>query len=291
MDGYTSWIRSGSWPDSRQFFQFAFQRKLAHNGAMKRLSALLLVAVGATSALASPFAATLNTNMTRYRVNVANNAEVPLGTNPFMSDSLAMGATGTLYSADSLGVIWDVSGAPIPVGPTGKTQIGDLVAGNNGLWGFSNFNQELFFFDFGTSSVTYAQSINGVGGFTITGVAYQGSTGDVYLSGNIGLNTDTLFHVMNSSTSATAVGAMNNGDGVSYFSDIEFDASGTLYAMSWYHRWFYSVSTVNANTSFVSAGPHRDVTAMALPVPEPSAFVGIVVCFSFLLYRKRPSGR
>lgn len=113
-----------------------------------------------------------------------------------------------------------------------------------------------------------------MGGSTITGVAYEGATGDVYLSGNTGLNTDTLYVVPTSSGSATSVGPMANGDALSYFSDIEFDASGTLYAMSWYHRWFYTVSTANATTSLVSSGPHRDVTAMALTVPEPAAVAG-----------------
>lgn len=260
---------------------------MAHNEFMKSASLCVGLCLASGLAQASPFAWTLNTNMTRYRVDVATNNEIPISNSPFMSDSLARSASGNLYSADSLGVIWDVTGAQIPVGPTGRTQIGDLVMGNNGLWGFSNASQELFFFDFGSSSVTYAQTINGVGGFTITGVAYQGSTGDVYLSGYIGLNTDTLFHVMNSSNNALLVGNMANGDSFSYFSDIEFDASGTLYAMSWYHRWFYSVSTVNATTSFVSAGPHRDVTAMALPVPEPAALVGLAIGSAILLLRRR----
>jgi hypothetical protein len=94
--------------------------------------------------------------------------------------------------------------------------------GVNGLWGFSNASQELFFFDFGTSSVTSAQTISGVGGSTITGVAYEGTTGDVYLSGNTGPNTDTLYLVPSSSGSAMSVGPMANGDAISYFSDIEF---------------------------------------------------------------------
>ena len=224
---------------------------------------------------AAPIAWTLDANMTRFRVPVATNTEFSLTNNPFQSDSLARSASGTLYSADPVGMIWDVTnGFQIPVGPTSRMMIGDLVMGVNGLWGFSNASQELFFFDFGTSAVTYAQTISGVGGSTITGVAYEGATGDVYLSGNTGLNTDTLYVVPTSSGSATSVGPMANGDALSYFSDIEFDASGTLYAMSWYHRWFYTVSTANATTSLVSSGPHRDVTAMALTVPEPAAVAG-----------------
>jgi hypothetical protein len=229
--------------------------------------------------------------MTRYNVNVATNAEIAIPNNPFMSDSLARSAAGTLYSADSAGMIWDVTaGFQIPVGPTGRTQIGDLVVGGNGLWGFSNASQELFFFDFGSSGVTSAQVISGLGGATVTGVAYEGSTGDVYLSGNTGLNTDTLFRVPNASAAATTVGSMANGDAFSYFSDIEFDASGTLYAISWYHRWFYTVAPANGATTLVSTGPHRDATAMALTIPEPSTSAMILAglgCIGYVLMRQR----
>jgi hypothetical protein len=34
-------------------------------------------------------------------------------------------------------------------------------------------------------------------------------------------------------------------------------------------------STANATTSLVSTGPHRDVTAMALTVPEPAALAAV----------------
>lgn len=92
---------------------------------------------------------------------MATNTKFSLTNNPFQSDSLARSASGTLYSADPVGMIWDVTNAfQIPVGPTSRTMIGDLVMGVNGLWGFSNASQELFFFDFGTSAVTYAQTIS-----------------------------------------------------------------------------------------------------------------------------------
>lgn len=78
--------------------------------------------------------ATLDTNTLRDQVDVATNKDVPISNNPFASDSLAASAAGTLYSADASGVIHDVTtGFPIPVGPTGRTQIGDLVMGVNGL--------------------------------------------------------------------------------------------------------------------------------------------------------------
>lgn len=250
---------------------------------MKSLTLLIVLAASAGFVQAAPFAATLNTNMTRYQVNVPTNAELPIVNNPFMSDSLAQSSAGTLYSADPSGVIWNVTTVPIPVGPTSRSQIADLVYGNGGLWGYSNMSQELFFFDLGTSNVTYAQTLIGTSAYTITGVAYQASTGDIYLNGNTGLNTDTLLHVANSSSTAVSVGAMTNLDAFSYFSDIEFDATGTLYAMSWYHRWFYTVSTTNAATSFVSTGPHRDVTAMAFAVPEPSSVIGLAWCSLILI--------
>lgn len=58
--------------------------------------------------------------------------------------------------------------------------------------------------------------------------------------------------------------------------------------MSFYHRYFYTVSTSTAATSFVSAGPHRDTTAMALnPVPEPGAVIVLVAGLGGLLRRRR----
>lgn len=232
----------------------------------------LALCLGAATVQASPMVWTLNTNMTRFAVNAATNAALPIANSPFQSDSLAVSSAGTLYSADANGMIWDVTGAfQIPVGPTSRTQIGDLVAAGTGLWGFSNASQELFHFDLISPGVTSAQVITGLGGSTITGVAHEASTGDIYLSGvTAGPNPDVLFRVPNSATAATTVGPMIHGDSTSYISDIEFDASGTLYAGTWYHRWFYSVSTATAATSFLSAGPHVDMTAIAIVVPEPS---------------------
>lgn len=223
----------------------------------------------ALESAAAPIANTLNFNQTRYRVNMATNLEIPIPGQSFYSDSLAMSPSGTLYSADASGVIWDVTGAfAIPVGPTGRTQIADLVMGSGGLWGFSNASQELFFYDLGTSSVTSAQVITGLSGHWITGVAYQMSTGDIYLCGYTGVNSDTLFHIASSATAATTVGSMFNGETASYFVDLEFGADGSLYAVSFIYRWFYSVSTASAATTFISSGAfHRDLTAMALPVP------------------------
>jgi hypothetical protein len=249
---------------------------------------LLFVSIGlfgAGSVQGAPIVGTLNTNTSRYFVNVANNNEFFFGNNLFQSDSLAQSPAGTLYSIDAAGVIWDVTAGPFPAGPTARTQVGDLVYGNGGLWGFSNATQELFFFDLGSSTVTSSQVISGTGTNTITGVAYQPSTGDVYLSGYIGLNTDKLFRVPNASNTATLVGSMANADPASYFSDIEFDSTGTLYAMSWFHRWFYTVSTTTALTTLVSTGPHRDVTAMAFAVPEHASWLGLA--WGALLIRNR----
>lgn len=243
-----------------------------------------LIAICGCLALAShgfsaPIAYELNFNTSIYRVNAANNNEILYGNAPFMSDSLAMSPSLSLYSADPGGVLWNITGAPIPVGPTGFTQIADLDWANNGLWGFSNPSSSLFFFDLGLNTVTYSAAITGLGGSTVTGVAHDSATGDIYLSANTGLNTDLLLKIPSASTTAIPIGAMAISDALSYIADIDFDgATGNLYAMSFYHRDFYTVNTTSGATTFVSTGPHRDTTAMALnPVPEPGtlAFLGL----------------
>jgi len=218
----------------------------------------------------------LNTNQTLDLVNVAANTDVPVTTVFFPSDSLAVTPAGTLYTADGFGNLWDVTGPPIPVGPTLRTQIADLDWAGNGLWGYSNSSQELFYFDLGSSSVTYAATLTLPGSLSpsavVSGVAHDAGSGDIYLSAWDGLNNDVLLRVAASTTTALLVGSMAHGDGFSYISDIDFDAGGTLHAVTWFHRWFYSVSTVTAATTFLSSGPHRDSTAMALaPVPVPAA--------------------
>jgi len=227
----------------------------------------------ASSGFSATIAYELNYNTSIYRVNAANNNELFYGNAPFQSDSLAISSSLTLYSADSSGVLWNITGAPIPVGPSGFTQIADLDWANNGLWGFSNFNNSLFFFNLGLNAVTYSATITGLGAATVTGVAHDASSGDIYLSANTGLNTDQLLKVPFSTTSAVAIGAMPISDAFSYIADIDFDGTtGNLYAMSFYHRDFYTVNLSNGATTFVSTGPHRDTTAMALnPIPEPTA--------------------
>lgn len=214
----------------------------------------------------------LNTNQNIELVNLAGNVGGPINNIGFASDSLARSPSGQLYAADGFGNVWNVTGAPIPVGPTGRTQIGDLDWAANGLWGYANGSSELFFFDFGSSSVTYAQTIALAPGAVVTGVAHQPSSGDIFLATRNGLNNDALLRVPASASAAVGVGALAHGDSASYVSDIDFDAGGTLYAMTWFHRWFYTVSTSTAATTLVSVGPHRDTTAFALaPVPEPAS--------------------
>ncbi len=258
---------------------------------MRRPFGLLAVLAMAAAAPSAPFAWVLNTNTTKHRVNVPTNAEVPLGSTGFLSDSLARTPSGVLISADANGNLWDVTGPNIPVGPTGRTQIGDLDYGVGGLWGFSNASSELFFYDLGSNSVTYAATITlpGSGSPTVTGVAYQPGSGDIYLSANVGLNTDRLLRVPFSTTSALLVGPMAISDAFSFVSDIDFDAGGTLYAMTWFHRDFLTVSTSTAVTTFVSAGPHRDTTAMAFdPVPEPASLAALSLgCLAIARNRRK----
>jgi hypothetical protein len=243
------------------------------------MGALVLAAAAAvamSAAQAAPTGWVLKTNQGIDLVNVANNAEAAASSTVFPSDSLAVTPGGTLFSADGGGNLWNVTGPPIPVGPTMRTQIADLDWAGNGLWGYSNASTELFFFDLGASSITYAATLtlpaSLPAGAIVTGVAHQTGSGDVFLSAHDGLNNDVLLRVPASSTVAQLVGGMAHGDSFSYISDIDFDATGTLHAMTWFHRWFYTVSPATAATGFVSVGPHRDATALALtPVPEPTS--------------------
>ena len=247
-----------------------------------RIHTVLCVAVAglafatAPSLEAAPLGWVLNTNQTLDLVNLATNADAPFNTTPFQSDSLAATPLGTLYAADGFGNLWDVTGPPIPVGPTLRTQIADLDWAANGLWGYSNASQELFYYDLGSSSVTYAATLTLPGslssGAIVSGVAQDPGSGDIFLSAWDGLNNDLLLRVPNATSTALLVGSMAHGDGFSYISDIDFDAAGTLYAVTWFHRWFYSVAPGTAATNFISSGPHRDTTALALkPVPLPPA--------------------
>ncbi len=241
---------------------------------MKRSILCLSLATLCGTAMAAPFTYVLNTNMTIDVANIPTNASVPYGSTTFLSNSLAVTPSGTLISANAAGVLWNVTGAPIPIAPTGRTGIGDLDYASNGLWGFSNASKELFFFDLGSNSVTYAQTLTLPGGsnVTVTGVAHHASTGDVYLSANNNLNNDFLLQIPSFSSTVNVIGAMPHADAFSFISDIDFDASGNLYAMTWFHRYFYTVNTSNAAMTFVSAGPHRDTTGMAMmPVPEPAS--------------------
>ena len=244
---------------------------------MRALVATGVIALLVTSPIqAAPLGWVLNTNQTLDLVDLATNADAPASTTFFPGDSLAASPGGTLYVADPAGNLWDVTGPPIPVGPTLRTQIADLDWAASGLWGYSNASQELFFFDLGSSSVTYAAALTLPGSLSsaavVSGVAHDAATGDIYLSAWDGLNNDYLLRVATATTTALLVGTMSHGDGFSYISDIDFDAGGTLYAMTWFHRWFYAVSPTTAATTLLSSGPHRDSTGLALqPVPVPAA--------------------
>ena len=252
-----------------------------------RIAILCVVACIASISTAAPLARVVRTNPFIDVVNVANQNEVTVSNTGFATDSLAMDPVGSLFSADATGKIFNVT-APVTflVGSTGFTQIGDLDYAAGGLWGFSNANQTLFFFDFAATSVTYSVALTSLSPVTVTGVAYRPTDGSIFLSANAGLNNDLLFQVPSASSTATLVGNMPDGDNASYFADIDFDAAGTLYAMTWFHRDFYSVNPATGATTLISNGPHRDVTGMALsPVPEPGSLS--VLGLATLVFAKR----
>lgn len=257
------------------------------------MKVFVLMAAGICSlSAANPFGFAINMGGPVESVNLATNADASAGSFGFATDSLAADPSGNLYSADSSGMLWKLTGSgPAPIGPTGLTGIADLDYANGGFWGFSNPSQSLFYFDLGSSSITVMTPLAGLGPVSVTGVAYRPSDGSVFLSGYAGFNNDALFQVLPNASSAMAIGALANGDSGSYISDIDFDpATGKLYAMTWYHRWFYEVNPGNASSSLVSTGPHRDVTGLALPaVPEPLTVLTLVVAIAGWRMNRRRS--
>lgn len=244
--------------------------------------AALLCTASLGPAAAAPLGWVLHTNQSLALVDLASNSAAAAGSTPFASDSLAVTPAGALYSADPGGVVWNVTAAPFPAGATQRTQIADLdwAAGgpSGGLWGYSNASQELFFFDLGSGSVTYAAVLTLPAPLSpaavVTGVAHAAGSGDVFLSAYDG-PASVLLRVPAAASSALWVGTLAHGDGASYVADIDFDAAGTLYAMTWFHRHIYTVDPATAITAGLSVGPHSDSTALALlPVPEaPTAWL------------------
>jgi hypothetical protein len=237
--------------------------------------------------MAAPFARVANSNMTIESVDTPTNLGTLVTNLNFLSESLALSPMGSLYVADPGGNLWEVSTNPIPAGGTGRTGTADLDWSGNGMWSFSDGSSELFYFDLGATAVTYSQTLNIPVGLTVSGVAHQDSTGDTNLSAFDGALNTYLFKNPVSSASLNLVGTMLHTDTASYVSDIEFDASGRLYGVTWFHRHFMTVNPLTAATSTVSMGPHRDSSAFALdPVPEPGSAITLAIGL-FNLTRKR----
>jgi hypothetical protein len=258
-------------------------------------SVWLALALGSVVSLAASSFGVLNGLGQIELVDPLTNADSSFGNPLFPSDSLAITPAGQYYSADAAGMIFNLTATgPIPAGPSGYAQIGDLDFAPGGLWGFSNAVQDLFFFNLGSASVTYSVTLNTLVGYKVTGVAYQPGSGDIFLSANLGLNTDQLYRVdLLPTPSVSLVGALLHSDGASYVSDIDFGAGGTLYAMTWFHRHFYSVNPATAATAQLSVGPHRDATAMAFAeVPEATVSVPVLAAlFAWLGWRRVQAGR
>lgn len=259
---------------------------------LKMLSTVAAGILTGGSAAASPMVWALNFNQTINTVDAANNGETPFLPSSVQSDGLAADPMGILYVSDTTGMIYSVQGS-IPLGNSGFTQIGDLTYGGGGLWGFSNTADTLFFFDLGLATVTYSLPItSGLGAYDITGIARQPSTGNFYLSGNTGSNQDALFLLDLNTASASMIGSIGHSDAFSYVSDIEFEGSGMLLAMTWYHRDFYAVNPADASVTLLSTGPHRDVTGMAIlpqsQVPEAGTWVaGLGMALATWMYSRR----
>ncbi len=258
--------------------------------AVMRNAFVLLLGILGSQAIAAPFVRVANSNLTIELVNVPTNSGLPIINLSFPTNSLALAPSGSLYAADPAGNLWDVAVVPIPAGSIGKADIGDLDWSGSGMWGFSNATGELFFFDTGSSTVTYNQALSLPSGLSVSGVAHQDSTGDTYLSAfDAGYNT-LLFKNPASSAALNLVGTMSHTDSGSYVADIEFNAAGTLHGVTWFHRHFLTINPITAATSTISVGPHRDSTAFALnPVPEPTS--ALAWGPGFLAIRRRSSLR
>lgn len=250
---------------------------------MHRLLLLTLFCGLGTSSLNGAVVGALNGTGVIDLVDMTTNTDVSSGNLPFSSDSLAVDSIGNFYSAAPNGTIFHLTSVvPVPVGFTSYQQIGDLDHATGGLWGYDNATTDLFFFDLGSTSVTYSAPLAALSAHTITGVAYQISSGSVFLSGYQNSNPDELFRVDFTPTpSVSLIGTMTHSDSFSYISDIEFDANGTLHAMTWFHRHFYTVDTSTAALGLLSVGPHRDATALAIQdIPEGSQ-IGAVLSLVF----------
>lgn len=251
------------------------------------LAAFGLLAFGIVRAAPVPHCTTLSGVL--LTCDVPPNNDTLVGPSGVATDSLAADVNGKLYSADATGNIFQVTGSGATfVGPTGLGLIGDLDGDANGLWGYSNSQSILFYYDLGLNNVTIQTPMPQLIGQTINGVALSGA-GSIFLSTKIG---NVLHEVMNPlAPVSTMIGAMATADGE--FGDIDFDpATGILYGVTYANRWWYTIATSNAAT--VNVSPYNmgllDITGMAMPVavPEPATFVGLgLALLASLRARKR----
>lgn len=263
--------------------------------AMVRTLGLAAALAIAGTAGAVPFFEAANMMGPLWRVDLATNAGLSSGNATFATDSLAGTTPGVFYAADALGSVHQVGAGPaVLVGNTGFVQIAELDADPTlqGLWGFSNAGDVLFYFDLTVRAVTVQHQISGLVS-PISGLAVgPGST--FYLSDF----QNQLLSVAAPPGSppvlpATTIGTMLTTDG--RIGDIDFEpGTGRLIAATWSDREVLEVSTLTAATQQLHPQVTNpldgglDINAITFTVvPEPAGALALAAGLGLWARRRR----